>query len=88
MKPARNGNLRPEPAAPTPKPVTVKITKEQLAGIQSREQQIALAQINLNNFMDGVVRGKGHSDVRITAYDDTRLTLTFVPMPKPAEAKT
>lgn len=87
MRATARGNLRPEaPAAPKAK--TVKITKQQLAGIQMRQQHVEMAQVNLNNFLSGIVAGHGYDQVQTTAYDDKKLTLSFVPVAsQPAEAK-
>jgi hypothetical protein len=72
----KNGKIARDPAGP-PTPITITVTKEQIAGLMERQGAVTRSTDALNAFLSGVVSGHGHSNVQVTAVDDVTRTLTL-----------
>ncbi len=75
---------QPAPKPRAPRSITLSITKEQIAGIKSRQLALDTAEFNrrvaeenLNNFLSGVVSGHGYDRTVTKMIDDDNLTLTI-----------
>lgn len=66
-----------KPKTAEPKTVTLTVSKEQIAGLKQRKQQVALASLHLSNYVAGIAEGHGHVGAQPIEFDDEALTLTI-----------
>ena len=66
------------PEQPSPKPITVPLTPEQVVGVMNRRAAIQSAINDLNAFLAGIVTGHGHDGVSVEGFDPDKRTLTVL----------